>query len=106
MMYVVRRAFKSAGVCYKPGDVIDDITRVKRIKSKLGFNKIVIVTEQNFEAMAEFFKAKFGVDLPKFADADADAGTAADAIKTADVKARPAKVQVQPAKVVAGKIRV
>ena len=105
MMYVVRRAFKSAGVCYNPGDVIEDITRVKRIKSKLGFNKIVIVTEQNFEAMAKFFKAKFGVDLPKLNDANAST-MPADGAKPANVKARPAKVQVQPAKVVAGKITV
>ena len=105
MMYVVRRAFKSAGVCYNPGDVIKDITRVKRIKSKLGFNKIVIVTEQNFEAMANFFKAKFGVDLPKLDGTDASTAST-DSAKPANAQARPAKVQAQPAKIVAGKIRV
>lgn len=105
MMYVVRRAFKSAGVCYNPGDVIEDITRVKRIKSKLGFNKIVIVTEQNFEAMANFFRAKFGVDLPKLNGTDVSTASTGGT-KPADVQARPAKVQVPPAKVVAGKIKL
>lgn len=105
MMYVVRRAFKSAGVCYNPGDVIKDITRVKRIKSKLGFNKIVIVTEQNFEAMANFFKAKFGVDLPKLDGTDVSAAST-DSAKPSDVKVRLAKVQAKPAKVVAGKIKL
>lgn len=105
MMYVARRAFKSAGVCYSPGDVIEDITRVKHIKSKLGFNKIVVVTEQNFEAMTRFFKGKFDVDLPKLNDANVNTASA-DSAKPADVQVRPAKVQVQPAKVVAGKVRV
>lgn len=105
MMYVVRRAFKSAGVCYNPGDVIEDITRVKHIKSKLGFNKIVIVTEQNFETMANFFKTKFGVDLPKLNNTGVRAAPT-NSIKSAKVQVRPAKVKVQSAKVVAGKINV
>ena len=100
MMYVVRRAFKSAGVCYKPGDVIEDITRVKHFKSKLGFNKIVIVTEQNFEAMANFFKVKFGVDLPKIDSTE----VSAESTRPAKVQASPAKIKPQVAKVVAGKV--
>jgi hypothetical protein len=65
MMYVVRRAFKSGGVCYNPGDIIEDIARVRRIKEKLSMRKIVIVTEQNFNDMNAYFTKKFNRSLDR-----------------------------------------
>jgi hypothetical protein len=88
MMYVTRRAFKSAGICYSPGDVIRNIAKVKHFKSKLSERKIVAVTEQNYDAMAAYFKQKFGVDIPNKLEQDTQ---------------RKGKI-IRPAKVVAGKL--
>lgn len=88
MMYVTRRPFKSAGIRYSPGDVITNIAKVKHFRSKLNERKIVAVTEQNFDAMATYFKQKFGVDIPNKLTQDT-----------------PHKVKIiRPAKVVAGKL--
>lgn len=95
-MFVVRRAFKSAGVCYKPGDVIKDIARVKRIKDKLGMRKIIEVTDNNFDEMRDYFIKKFGVDIQ-------DKPTPANEPKENPIeKSQAAKVQV--AKIQAAKI--
>lgn len=63
-MYVVRRPFKCFGKCFTPGDVVKDVTGVKCFNSKLVDRKIIEVTEQNYESMKNYFKQKFGVDLP------------------------------------------
>ena len=91
MMYVVRRAFKSGGVCYSPGDVIEDIARVRRIKEKLSMRKIVIVTEQNFDEMNAYFTRKFGKALHK---KDITTGDPVDIHEQQAAKVQAAKVNI------------
>lgn len=91
MMYVVRRAFKSGGVRYNPGDIIEDIARVRRIKEKLSMRKIVIVTEQNFDEMNAYFTKKFGKTLRK---EDATTSALVDTHEQQVAKVQAAKVNI------------
>lgn len=119
-MYVVRRPFKCFGKCFIPGDVITDVTLVKGFKSKLVDRKIIEVTEHDYESMKNYFKQKFGVDLPAINAATSTEKPVATTVKLAEKPkqtnetpkketfvaakvAQPAKV-VQPAKVQAAKV--
>lgn len=119
-MYVVRRPFKCFGKCFIPGDVITDVTGVKGFKSKLVDRKIIEVTEHDYESMKDYFKQKFGVDLPAIKAATSTEKPMATPVKpaeepkqtvwipkkeapTAAKVAKPAKV-AQPAKVQAAKV--
>lgn len=64
-MYVVRRAFKSLGTCYEPGSVITEPGLIKRFKTRLAERVIIEVNEHNFDKYAEYFSARFGVNLDK-----------------------------------------
>lgn len=62
-MFVVRRPFRDAtGI--KPAGSIVEPAGVKRFKHHVLEGHIVEVTEQNFDRYANFFKQRFGVNLP------------------------------------------
>lgn len=120
-MYVVRRPFKCFGKCFIPGDIVTDVAEVKGFKSKLVDRKIIEVTEQNYESLKDYFKQKFGVDLPANETATNTAKTVATPAKTTEAPkkvAEPKKVEepkkaeatkpvakvAQPAKVQAAKV--
>ena len=63
MIYVTRRAFKSAGIYYAVGSVITDPTAVKMFKSKLKEKRILEVTDTNLAHFAEYLKVRMGVDF-------------------------------------------
>lgn len=70
MMYVVKRPFKSMGKFYGVGSIIEDPTAIKRFKSKVNEGKIIVVSEDNLQAVAAYIKARSNVDiLPKFTKA-------------------------------------
>ena len=64
-MIVVRRPFRNLGKVLTVGTVISDPTVIKHFKSRFAEGKLVEVNEHNFESYYNFFKKKYGVDLPK-----------------------------------------
>ena len=66
-MYVVKKPFKSMGKFYGVGSIIKDPTAIKRFKSKVNEGKIIVVSDDNLQAVAAYIKARSNVDiLPKF----------------------------------------
>lgn len=65
MIYVVKRPFKSNGIFYDYGRVLsdEDAANIKLFRSKVGFGKLIAVTEQNAIEVKEYFKHKYGVDV-------------------------------------------
>lgn len=63
-MYIVKKPFKNFGKVYTAGTVITEPADIKRFKGKLAEGKIIEVTEQTYGATHEYFKSKFGVDIP------------------------------------------
>jgi hypothetical protein len=61
--YIVRRPFKSVGMFYGVGSVIEDPTKIKRFKSKVKEGKIVSVDKDNLEHMAKYIKVRTGTDI-------------------------------------------
>lgn len=62
-MYVVKRPFRNFGKVYTAGTVITEPAEIKRFNGKLAEGKIIVVTEQTFDATAKYFKEKYGVDI-------------------------------------------
>lgn len=92
-MLLVRRPFKSLGKVYTAGSVITDPACIKRLKGKLAEGKIIEVTEQTYPSTAEYFKAKFGVDIPPF---DASNEEPVKALVTEDAPIKEASVTKEP----------
>ena len=63
-MYVVKRPFKSLGKVYAAGSVIAEPAHIKRFDGKVAEGKIIVVTEHNYTTVAQYFKNKYGVDIP------------------------------------------
>ena len=67
MMYVVKKPFKSMGKFYGVGSIIEDPTAIKRFKSKVNEGKVIVVSDDNLQAVAAYIKARSNVDiLPGF----------------------------------------
>ena len=87
-MFVVRRPFRDAkgvmlaGTVVKPADLQRFMFRVKA-------GHLVEVNEQNFKAMAAFFKQRYNVDLPVIAVAKPVAKPA----KPVETKAKETKAK-------------
>lgn len=64
-MFVVKRPFKSLGKVYTAGSVISEPAEIKRFNGRFAEGKIVEVTQANYNAMSDYFKCKFGVELPE-----------------------------------------
>ena len=64
-MYICKKPFKSNGKLYTYGDIINDsdVASIKLFKSKVGFGKIIEVTEQNTDMLKNYFKNKYGIDV-------------------------------------------
>ncbi|MMZ45702.1 hypothetical protein D3C75_232910 [compost metagenome] len=60
---VVRRPFKTNGLFYAAGTVIDDPAAIRLFRNKVNEGKIVQVDEHNLEAMATYLYHKQGVDV-------------------------------------------
>ena len=55
------------GKFYGVGSIIKDPTAIKRFKSKVNEGKIIVVSDDNLQAVAAYIKARSNVDiLPKF----------------------------------------
>lgn len=62
-MYVVKRPFRDAEGMVPAGSIVEP-AGIKRFKHRVLEGHIVEVNEQNFERYADFFKQRYGVDLP------------------------------------------
>ena len=62
-MFVVKRPFRDATGMVSAGSVVEP-AGIKRFRHRLAEGHIVEVNEHNFERYADFFKKRYGVDLP------------------------------------------
>lgn len=95
-MFVVRRPFRNLGKVLTAGTVISDPAVIKHFKSKFAEGKLVKVDEHNFEAYYDFFKKKYGVELPKIENKQVVEPAKAEPVKAEPVKAVASTVSVKP----------
>lgn len=62
-MFVVKRTFRDASGMIPAGSIVEPVG-IKRFKHRLLEGHIVEVNEQNFDKYADFFKQRYGIDLP------------------------------------------
>lgn len=62
-MFVVKRTFRDASGMIPAGSIVEP-AGIKRFKHRLLEGHIVEVNEQNFDKYADFFKQRYGIDLP------------------------------------------
>ena len=62
-MFVVKRPFRDAAGMVTAGSIVEP-AGIRRFKHRVLEGHIVEVTEHNFDKYAEFFKKRFGADLP------------------------------------------
>lgn len=62
-MFVVKRAFRDASGMIPAGSIVEP-AGIKRFKHRLLEGHIVEVNEHNFDKYADFFKQRYGIDLP------------------------------------------
>lgn len=68
-MFVVKRPFRDAAGMVTAGSVVEP-AGIKRFKHRVLEGHIVEVTEHNFDRYADFFKRRYGVDLPPIKPAE------------------------------------
>lgn len=95
-MFVVRRPFRNLGKILTAGTVISDPAVIKHFKSRLAEGKIIKVDEHNFKSCYDFFKQKFGVELPKLSNANSESEVALEVSSTdkSDIKPAVSKASV------------
>ena len=62
-MFVVKRTFRDASGMIPAGSIVEP-AGIKRFKHRLLEGHIVEVNEHNFDKYADFFKQRYGIDLP------------------------------------------
>ena len=62
-MFVVKRAFRDASGMIPAGSIVEP-AGIKRFRHRLLEGHIVEVNEHNFDKYADFFKQRYGIDLP------------------------------------------
>lgn len=62
-MFVVKRAFRDASGMIPAGSIVEPAD-IKRFKHRLLEGHIIEVNEHNFDKYADFFKQRYGIDLP------------------------------------------
>lgn len=70
-MFVVKRPFRDAAGMVTAGSVVEP-AGIKRFKHRVLEGHIVEVTEHNFDCYADFFKRRYGVDLPPIKPAETE----------------------------------
>ena len=65
-MFVVKRTFRDASGMIPAGSIVEP-AGIKRFKHRLLEGHIVEVNEQNFDKYVDFFKQRYGIDLPVIA---------------------------------------
>ena len=91
-MFVVKRAFRDASGMIPAGSIVEP-AGIKRFKHRLLEGHIVEVNEQNFDKYADFFKQRYGVDLPPLEQPVAEQKTAEQPKAATPVAAKPTEVK-------------
>ena len=95
-MFVVKRPFRDAEGMVPAGSIVEP-AGIKRFKHRVLEGHIVEVNEQNFERYADFFKQRYGVDLPSIKPAAPEKQSQPTAVKP-EVKAEKPVAKVETAK--------
>ena len=74
-MFVVKRTFRDASGMIPAGSIVEP-AGIKRFKHRLLEGHIVEVNEQNFDKYADFFKQRYGINLPAIKQPEAKQGKA------------------------------
>jgi len=74
-MFVVKRAFRDASGMVPAGSIVEP-AGIKRFRHRLLEGHIVEVNEHNFDKYADFFKQRYGIDLPPLKQPVAEQKTA------------------------------
>ena len=91
-MFVVKRAFRDASGMVPAGSIVEPVG-IKRFKHRLLEGHIVEVNEHNFDKYADFFKQRYGVDLPPLEQPVAEQKTAEQPKSVTPVAAKPTEVK-------------
>ena len=91
-MFVVKRAFRDASGMVPAGSIIEPAD-IKRFRHRLLEGHIVEVNEHNFDKYADFFKQRYGVDLPPLEQPVAEQKTAEQPKAATPVAAKPTEVK-------------
>ena len=91
-MFVVKRAFRDASGMVPAGSIVEP-AGVKRFKHRLLEGHIVEVNEHNFDKYADFFKQRYGIDLPLLKQPVAEQKTAEQPKAATPVAAKPTEVK-------------
>ena len=91
-MFVVKRAFRDASGMVPAGSIVEP-AGIKRFRHRLLEGHIVEVNEQNFDKYADFFKQRYGIDLPSLKQPVAEQKTAEQPKVAAPVAAKPTEVK-------------
>ena len=91
-MFVVKRAFRDASGMIPAGSIVEP-AGIKRFKHRILEGHIVEVNEHNFDKYADFFKQRYGVDLPPLEQPVAEQKTAEQPKAATPVAAKPTEVK-------------
>lgn len=91
-MFVVKRAFRDASGMVPAGSIVEP-AGIKRFRHRLLEGHIVEVNEHNFDKYADFFKQRYGIDLPPLKQPVAEQKMAAQPKVTTPVAAKPTEVK-------------
>ena len=91
-MFVVKRTFRDASGMIPAGSIAEP-AGIKRFKHRLLEGHIVEVNEQNFDKYADFFKQRYGIDLPPLKQPVAEQKTAEHPKAATPVTAKPTEVK-------------
>ena len=91
-MFVVKRTFRDASGMIPAGSIIEP-AGIKRFKHRLLEGHIVEVNEQNFDKYADFFKQRYGIDLPSLEQPVAEQNATEQPKAATPVTAKPTEVK-------------
>lgn len=91
-MFVVKRTFRDASGMIPAGSIVEP-AGIKRFKHRLLEGHIVEVNEQNFDKYADFFKQRYGIDLPVIEQPKVEQKPVEQPKVTAPAAAKPTEVK-------------
>lgn len=91
-MFVVKRAFRDASGMIPAGSTVEP-AGIKRFRHRLLEGHIVEVNEHNFDKYADFFKQRYGIDLPPLKQPVAEQKTAEQPKVVTPVTSKPTEVK-------------
>lgn len=91
-MFVVKRAFRDASGMVPAGSIVEP-AGIKRFRHRLLEGHIVEVNEHNFDKYADFFKQRYGIDLPPLKQPVAEQKTVEQPKAATPVTAKPTEVK-------------